>query len=92
MLRAVKGAEATNGLLLIPLWGLCDLYDRAGNPEKAQPCWHRATDEMAKQVGENSPQLAQSLTNEANALRKMGKNDDAQKVEERLTKIHRTAQ
>jgi tetratricopeptide (TPR) repeat protein len=92
LLRAVKGAEASNGMVLIPLWGLCDMYDRAGNPEKAQPCWHRATDLMAQQVGENSPQLAQSLTNEANALRKLGKNDDAQKVEERLTKIHRTAQ
>jgi tetratricopeptide (TPR) repeat protein len=84
LLRAVKGAEvAAPQMELIPLWGLCDMYDRAGNPEKSQGCWHRATDLMAQRMGQNSPQLAQSITNEAAALRKLGKNDEAQTLEQR---------
>lgn len=83
--RAVKGAEAADPqMVLIPLWGLCDMYDRAGNPEKSQACWHRATDLMAQRMGENSPQLAQSMNNEATALRKLGKNEEAQKIEQRV--------
>ncbi|HXX01140.1 MAG TPA: tetratricopeptide repeat protein, partial [Candidatus Acidoferrales bacterium] len=70
---------------LIPLWGLCDMYDRAGNPEKSQGCWHRATDLMAQQMGQNNPQLAQSMTNEATALRKLGRTDEALKLEQRVT-------
>jgi tetratricopeptide (TPR) repeat protein len=85
LLRAVKGAEvAAPQMELIPLWGLCDMYDRAGNPEKSQGCWHRATDLMAERMGQNNPQLAQSMTNEATALRKLGKNDDAQKLEKQV--------
>jgi tetratricopeptide (TPR) repeat protein len=90
LLRAVKGAEATDTMVLIPLWGLCDMYDRWGKPDKSQPCWHQATELMAKQAGENSPQLAQSLTNEATALRKLGRGAEAQQLEERVAKIHRT--
>ena len=95
LVRAVKGSEAAVGpddnMVLVPLWGLCDLYDRAGKPEKSQPCWHRATEIMAKQFGESSPNLAQSLTSESNALRQLGKKDEADAIEERLRKIHRTA-
>src|SRR5579859_934931 len=95
LVRAVKAGEAAAGpddnLTLIPLWGLCDLYDRWGKPEKSQPCWHRATEIMEKQAGENSPQLAQSLANEAGALRKMGRVDEAEKLEQRLGKIQKTA-
>ena len=86
LLRAVKGAEAAAPQMeLIPLWGLCDMYDRAGNPEKSQGCWHRATDLMAQQMGQNNPQLAQSMTNEATALRKLGRTDEALKLEQRVT-------
>lgn len=91
LLRAVKGAEASDQMVLIPLWGLCDMYDRWGKAEKSQPCWHHATEVMEKQYGQQSPQLAQSLTNEANALRKMGRTEEAAKVEERVSKIRRTA-
>jgi hypothetical protein len=78
--------------VLIPLWGLCDLYDHQGKPGKSQPCWHRATGLMEKQYGENSPNLVASLTNEANALRQLGRKEDADQLDERLRKIHRTAQ
>ncbi|HLV86971.1 MAG TPA: tetratricopeptide repeat protein [Candidatus Sulfotelmatobacter sp.] len=93
LLRAVKGAEvASPGMVLIPLWGLCDLYDRWGKPDKSQPCWHRATEQMETQVGHDSPRLSESLTNEANALRKLGRAGDAEQLEERLVKIRRAAQ
>lgn len=92
LLRAVKGAEVSApAMVLIPLWGLCDMYDRAGNPEKSQPCWHRATETMASQMGQNSPQLAQSLTNEATALRKLGRTDEALKIEQRVVNIQSTS-
>ena len=95
LVRAVKGSEAAVGpddnMVLVPLWGLCDLYDREGKPEKSQPCWHRATEIMEKQVGVNSPDRAASLTIEANALRQLGRKDEADGLEERLRKIHRTA-
>ena len=93
LLRAVKGAEgAGNGMVMIPLWGLCDLYDRWDKPDKGQACWHRATDLMAAQFGENSPNLTESLTSEAKALRKLGRVDEAAKLEERTAKIHRTSE
>jgi tetratricopeptide (TPR) repeat protein len=92
LLRAVNGAEAAAPQMeLIPLWGLCDMYDRAGNPEKSQGCWHRATDLMAQTMGQTSPQLAQSMTNEATALRKLGRNDDAQKLEQRAAGLQSAA-
>ena len=95
LLRAVKANEtaagADDGLVLVPLWGLCDLYDRWGKPEKSQPCWHRATALMERQVGSNSPNLAASLTNEANALRQLGRKDEAEELEQRALKIHQTS-
>jgi hypothetical protein len=92
LLRAVKGAEvAAPDTVLIPLWGLCDMYDRAGNPEKSQPCWHRGTDLMAQRMGQNNPQLAQSMTNEVTALRKLGRNDEAQKLEQRVAGLQSMA-
>jgi len=47
---------------------------------------------MEKQVGENSPDLAMPLSNEANALRRLGRKDEADQLEQRLAKIHRTTQ
>ncbi len=92
LLRAVKSAEVGEpDMLLIPLWGLCDMYDRSAQPGKAQPCWHRATEVLETQVGHESPRLSDSLTKEANALRQLGRNDEAATVEERLAKIHRTS-
>ena len=95
LVRAVKGSEVAAGpddnMTLVPLWGLCDLYDRWGKPEKSQPCWHRATGIMEKAEGQNSPALKDSLMSEANALRKLGRNDEAQKLEERVVDIQKTA-
>jgi tetratricopeptide (TPR) repeat protein len=93
LLRAVKGAEAAQpDLVLIPLWGLCDLYDRWGKPEQSQPCWHRATGIIETQFGHDSPRLSDSLNNEARALRQLGHKDEAESLEQRLAKIRQTAQ
>jgi tetratricopeptide (TPR) repeat protein len=95
LLRAVKGSEAAAGpddnMVLVPLWGMCDLYDRWGKPQNSQPCWHRATELMEKQVGVNSPDLGTSLTNEANALRLLGRTSEADHLVQRFAKIQLTA-
>lgn len=96
LLRAVKSNEPAAGPeayeVLVPLYGLCDLYDRWGKPDKSQPCWHRVTGIVEKLAGESSPDLSASLTNEVNALRKLGRKDEAEQIEERLRKIHRAVQ
>jgi tetratricopeptide (TPR) repeat protein len=93
LLRALKGTQASGPEVeLIPLWGLCDMYDRWGKPEKSQPCWQRATGIMEVKLGHDSPQLSQPLTNEAQALRKLGRNHEAAALEERLTKIRLSSQ
>ncbi len=95
LLRAVKADEVIYGpddaQLLIPLWGLCSLYDQWNKPDKSQPCWHRATGLMEKDQGENSPQMVPSLTNEAKALRLLGRNDEAAPLEERIESIQKLA-
>jgi len=95
LLRAVKGSEVAGGpddnMTLVAVWGLCDLYDRWGKPEKSQPCWHRATGIMEKTEGVNSPALKDSLMSEANALRKLRRNGEAQALEERVVNIQKAA-
>ena len=87
LLRAVKANEVATGpddnMVLIPLWGLCDLYDRWQKPPKSQPCWHRATEILEKQVGANR---------EVRALRELGRDAEASQLELRLAKIKQTAQ
>lgn len=93
LLRSVKGAEASDPYsVLVPLWGLCDLYDRWEKPDKSQPCWHRATEILENQYGYDSPRLADSLTKESQALEKLGRKNEAQALQERLAKIQQTAQ
>jgi tetratricopeptide (TPR) repeat protein len=91
LIRAVKAnevmAEPDDYEVLIPLWGLCDLYDRWNKPEKSQPCWHRSTGILEKQYGEQSPNLVPALTNEAQALRRLGRPAEAAQLERRATTI-----
>ena len=95
LLKAVKAAEISAGpdddMTGIAVWGLCTFYDRWGKPEKSQPCWHRATGMLEKTEGMNSPMLKNSLTFEANALRKMGRTGEALALEERVVNIQKTA-
>jgi len=95
LLRALKASEISAGpdsdMTGIAVWGMCNFYDRWAKPEKSQPCWHRATGILEKLEGINSPVLKDSLMSEANALRKLGRNDEAQKVEERIANIQKAA-
>jgi len=95
LLRAVKASEVgvgpDNQMTLIPLYGLCDLYDRWEKPEKSQPCWARAVGIIGKVNGESSPNLRDPLSFEAKALRKLGRDDEAGDVEQRLEKIQKMA-
>jgi hypothetical protein len=95
LLRAVKGSEVAVGpdetMTLVAVGTLCILYDHWGKPEKSQPCWHRATGIMEKTEGMNSPALKDSLMSEANALRKLGRNGEAQALEERVVNIQKAA-
>ena len=95
LVRAVKANEVMAGPedyeVLIPLWGLCGLYDRWNKPEKSQPCWHRSTGILEKQYGEQSPNLLPALTNEAQALRRLGRTNEAVQLEKRSDSIRETA-
>ena len=95
LLRALKASEISAGpdsdMTGIAVWGMCNFYDRWAKPEKSQPCWHRATGILEKLEGINSPVLKDSLMSEANALRKLGRNDEAQKLEERIANIQKAA-
>jgi tetratricopeptide (TPR) repeat protein len=97
LLRSVKALEAdgTNpddAMLLMPLWGLCDLYERSGRSDKAEPCWDRASDVMNKQFGKDTPKLASSLAAEADELRQMGKVKEAAMVQARVAKLQQAVQ
>jgi tetratricopeptide (TPR) repeat protein len=91
LVRAVKAnevmGEPDGNEVLIPLWGLCDLYDTWNKPEQSQPCWHRATGILEKQFSEQSPNLVPSLTKEAQALRRLGQGGEAAQLEKRAKAI-----
>jgi len=44
-----------------------------------------------KKRGEGDPTFQASLTNETKALRKLGRNDEAEKLEQRSAKIQKTS-
>jgi tetratricopeptide (TPR) repeat protein len=93
LLRAVRADDllGDDDLTLIPLYGLCDVYDHLGKAAESQLCWHRATEIMETQVGQDSPDLLAALTSEAKALRQLGRKDEADQLEQRSEKIRRTA-
>jgi tetratricopeptide (TPR) repeat protein len=95
LIRAVKANEAMAGPeeyeVLIPLWGLCSLYDRWNKPEKSEPCWHRSTGILEKQYGRQSPNIVPALTNEAQALRRLGRTSEAVQLEKRSDLIRQVA-
>lgn len=94
LLRAVKAVEGPDdsGDVLMPLWGLCDMYERSGKTEKAEPCWDRASEIMGKQYGKNSPNLVKSFATEADLLRQAGKAREAAMLQERVGKLQQAVQ
>jgi tetratricopeptide (TPR) repeat protein len=95
LLRAVKIDESLYGYdgdgALINLSYLCGIYDRWGQPGKSEPCDRHLLAVLEKQHGANSPVLASTLTSEAQALRSLGRAEEAAKVEERLKSIQALA-
>ncbi len=95
LLRAVRINESLFGATLpgssgVPLWELCNLYDKWGKPEKAEPRYHEMLLSFEKQYGVDSPVLLSTLTGEANALHKLGRNDEASAIERRMQSIRGT--
>jgi hypothetical protein len=91
LLRSLKIFEMMYGesdyRLAIPLTSLCHTYDEWGNSEKSASCHGRLVSLEEKQFGAASPYLVRDLTAEARALRKLGRNDDAAKVEQRTQSL-----
>jgi tetratricopeptide (TPR) repeat protein len=91
LLRAVHIDEGLFGRdawgVSFPLWYLCVLYDKWSKPDKAEPCYEQDLAVVEKQFGANNPVLLQVLTNQAQALRALGRTDEAAKVEQRAQSI-----
>jgi tetratricopeptide (TPR) repeat protein len=73
--------------LVLPVNTLCMFYDQTGNFEKSAACHARMVALGEKRFGADSPYLAQDLTAEAQALRKLGRNDEAAKLEKRTQSL-----
>src|SRR6266853_2990930 len=63
------------------------LYDRWGKPEKSLPCHAHLVSLAEKLFGSDSAFLAQDLTGEARALRQLGRNEEAAKLEQRAQSL-----
>jgi tetratricopeptide (TPR) repeat protein len=72
-----------NYQLAMPIAGLCQAYDASGQADKSATCHARMVFLEEKQFGAESPYLLRDLTAEAAALRKLGRNDEAAKLEQR---------
>ena len=91
LLRAVHIDEALYGHdgwgLNLPLWSLCLLYDKWDKPDKAEPCYRQYLAVIEKQFGADSPVSLDVLTRDAQALRALGRSEEATQVEKRAQSI-----
>jgi hypothetical protein len=91
LLRALRNFETLYGpediRVALPLNSLCYVYDQWGKPEKSEPCHARLVAMAEKQFGASSPYLLRDLTAEAQALRKLGRPEDAAKLEQRMQSL-----
>jgi len=95
LLRAVKIDETIYGhdgpMAVINLTMLCSVYDRWAKPARAAPCQAHILSILEKQYGPDNPILVSTLTSEAQALRSLGRNEEAAKTEQRIKTIQATA-
>jgi len=75
------------GVELLPLSSLCGLYDMWGKPEKSAPCAAKLQGVMEKLYGADSPMLVPVLTKESQSLRKLGRDAEAELLEQRVKSI-----
>jgi tetratricopeptide (TPR) repeat protein len=73
--------------LLVPLSTLCQLYTRWDKPDKLAAYDQQLVAILEKQYGAASPVLVSTLDSEAGALRKLGRTDDANKLDQRVSQI-----
>jgi tetratricopeptide (TPR) repeat protein len=87
MQRRVKIFESlfgeTDYRVAIPLNSLCAFYDNRSESEKGAACHARMVSLEEKQFGPESPYLVGDLNAEAAALRKLGRTDEAVRLEKR---------
>ncbi len=87
LLRVAKVYETIYGpdddRLAIPWTSLCAAYDQWGKEEKSASCHAHLAAMAEKQFGPDSPYLVRELTAEAQALRKLGRADEAARLEQR---------
>ena len=70
-----------------PLASLCTLYENWQKPDKAEPCYRQYIEVVAKQYGADNPALLDLLTKHAQALRALGRLDEAKQVEQRIEAV-----
>ena len=91
LLRVAKVYETIYGQddnrLAIPWTSLCAVYDEWGKAEKSASCHAHLVTMAEKQFGPDSPYLVRELTAEAQALRKLGRADEAARLEQRTQSI-----
>lgn len=91
LLHYVKNYELESGetdpRMVLPVNTLCTFYDQTGNFEKSAACHARMVSLGEKRFGADSHYLVQDLTAEAQALRKLGRNDEAAKLEKRTQSL-----
>jgi len=91
MLHRIKIFETllgeTDYRVAIPLINLCAFYDNQANSEKSAACHARMVSLEEKQFGAESPYLLNDLNAGAQALRKLGRNDEAAKLEKRTQSL-----
>ncbi len=71
----------------VPLTALCYNYDQWQKPEKSAACHADLVALGEKLFGASSPYLVRDLTAEAQALRQLGRNEEAVKLEQRTQTI-----
>jgi hypothetical protein len=69
------------------LASLCSLYDKWGQPEKSDACYRHELVILEREYGPDSQVLAPVLTKQAEALRTLGRTEEAAAVEQRLKSV-----
>jgi hypothetical protein len=73
--------------IIAPLSFLGSLYGRWNKPDKAEPCDERLIPGMERKFGEDRVFLGPPLKSKQEALRQLGRLDEAAKVEQRLKSL-----
>jgi len=73
--------------VITPLSFLCNVYEGSNQLDKLESCDERLIPIIEGKFGKDSARLGPSLKSEAGALRKLGRVDEAVKVEQRIQAI-----